>query len=214
MILLKRKFSFLLCVTLSLVLMGCLHSPDHFTPNRVQVEEKAYSEAVSVSEIHEDSIRKAADHYSRHGDGPFDLTITYDPALNSGAMRASDEAARLAGLLRKNGVEDIQASILPVKDTGDDIKALFSYTAYNALAPADCDMMPGIAQRAIEAEEGYKLGCSVETLYARQIARPKDLKGQGVMDPQGDGRRASNIVDTYRSGVPNKPLEGEGASKE
>ena len=204
-----EKLPFLLILTASLVLSGCLYEPDHFTTERVQVEEKPFSDAVSVSQIDEESIRGVAEHYNSQGDGVFDLTVTYDPKTGNGAMQASDEAARLAGLLRKNGVEDINASIMPVKDTGADMKAMFSYTAYNALAPDDCDVMPGISSRTIETEEGYKLGCSIETMYARQIARPKDLKGQGMMDPQSDGRRSSNIVETYRTGVPNKPLGGE-----
>lgn len=214
MILSIRKKFFLLCMTSCLVLSGCMYEPSNFTPNKVQVEKTDFSDAISVNQINEESVRSAAEHYMRHGDGPFDLTVTYDPKVQNGAMKASDEAARLAGLLRKNGVEDITASILPVKDTGVDMKAMFGYTAYNALAPKDCEVMPGVSGRIIEIEEGYKLGCSVETLYAKQIARPKDLKGQTASEALNDGRRASNIVDLYRTGIPNKPLEGESSTEQ
>jgi type IV pilus biogenesis protein CpaD/CtpE len=213
MVLNRDKFSCFVFAALLLSLSGCaMYAPGNFTTERVQVEKKDFSDAVPVSQITEQAVRKSADHYHRHGDGPFDLTVTYDPALASGAMKASDEAARLTGLLRKNGIEDVQPSILPVANSGAEMKALFSYTAYNALAPEDCDVMPGISSRTVEAEEGYRLGCSVETLYARQIARPKDLKGQTAEGETMDGRRASNVVDTYRTGVPNKRLEGESSS--
>jgi len=73
--------------------------------------------------------------------------------------------------------------------------------------------MTGIDNRDINVEEAYKLGCSTETLFARQIARPKDLKGQGTTDANTDGRRSANIVEGYRTGVQNESLGGERASE-
>lgn len=196
-------------------LAGCsLSSPDHFSPSRMQVQEEKFSESVSVSQFDESKVAELAAHFAKHGEGPVELTVTYDPASRKAtAMHARNEAERIAYLLRKNGVEQVKADILPVVDSGDEMKAMFSYTFYSALPPADCEMMPGVTGRAIEAQEDYRLGCTVDTLFARQIARPKDLNGQEMAaDSVTDGRRASNIVDRYRTGTPNETLEGESAS--
>lgn len=191
-----------------------LSAPDHFTESRVQVQQDRLSAALPVSQFDEAKVAEMASHFAKSGEGPVELTVTYDPySRKATAMNARNEARRIAALLRKNGVEDIKADILPVMDSGDEMKAMFSYTYYSALPPEDCEMMPGVTGRAINAQEDYKLGCTVDTLFARQIARPKDLAGQGVQaDSVTDGRRASNIVDRYRTGAPNEPLDGETAS--
>ena len=66
--------------------------------------------------------------------------------------------------------------------------------------------------RDVYVDEDYKLGCTIETVFSRQIARPKDLKGRPNTDPTSSGRRASNVVEDYRTGVPNEPMGGESAS--
>ncbi len=208
----RRKISALVIGVCSLALAGCLYEPTNFTTERVQVEEKPYSDTIPVTQFNEAAVEAAAQHYRKHGDGPLELVVTYDPKSKAAsAMHAADTAGRLAGMFRKNGVKDIQTNILPVNDAGDEMRAMLSYNSFNALAPKDCDVMPGIGNRNIDAKEDYKLGCSIETMYARQVARPKDLKGQGV-DETTDGRRSSNIVERYRVGEPNKPLEGKNAS--
>lgn len=199
--------------SVSLGTAACMYEPDNFTTSRVQVEQKPFSETVPVSEFSSQAVASAAAQYRKHGDGPLELVVTYDPkSKTANAMAAADEAAKIAKMFRQNGVAEVRTSIMPVVDNGDGMRALYSYDSYNALAPKDCDLMPGIDTRHVEAEKDYKLGCSVETMYARQIARPKDLKGQGPATEPGDGRRAANIVDVYRTGVPNEPLEGEKAS--
>lgn len=202
-------------IAFCMLLTGCeLHAPSTLTTNRVQVEEKQFNETVAVDELNDAALNSIADHYRKHGDGPLDLTITYDPkSRSSNAMHANDAAARLAKSLRQRGVGDVSASIVPVKDSGSVMTAMVSYTGYNALAPKDCGLLSGYENEAVEVEEQYRLGCTMDTLFARQIARPKDLKGQSGDLPTTDGRRASNILETYRSGVGNEPLDGESASE-
>ena len=74
--------------------------------------------------------------------------------------------------------------------------------------------MEGFEGQNITVAEEYKLGCTVDTVFARQIARPKDLKGRGISATTTEGRSASNIVDMERSGAPKEALEGETASED
>lgn len=190
-----------------------VHEPTHLSQNRMQVEEEAFFEEVAVADLDDTYIAALSKHYSRHGDGAVDLTVTYDPrSKTSTAMTASNEIARISEALRKNGVRDVEVNIMPVKGQGGDAKALVSYTAYNALAPDDCTLMPGLGDLNVDNDDDYKIGCSVDTVFARQIARPKDLKGRAQNDLTSDGRRSSNIVEAYRTGARNEPLDGERAS--
>lgn len=211
----KTGFPFFCALAASVFMGGCsLSTPDHFSTGRLGVEERELSETVLVSQFDEKRVAEMAAHFAKSGEGPVELTVTYDPRSSKAtAMHAHEEAKRIAYLLKKNGVEDVRADILPVMDSGDEMKAMFSYSYYLALPPEGCETMPGVDGRAIDAQEDYKLGCTVDTLLVRQIARPRDLKGRSVeKDSVTDGRRAANIVDRYRSGVPNEPLEGGNAS--
>ena len=191
-----------------------LYSETWVSPNRLQVEEKKFTQEIPVGDLDASALAGLADHYDRHGEGPLELTVTYDPKSSSNtAMKASHEASRIVQTLRQNGLHNVHPGILPVHGQGDDSRAMISYISYDALAPKDCPLMEGIENSAdLRADRSYKLGCSVDTLFARQIARPKDLNGQGI-DSTSEGRRSSNIVDFYRSGQPNEPLEGETASE-
>lgn len=198
---------------------GCeaiVHSETKLTNNRVQVEESKLFEDIPVTELDDAYIAALSKHYSRYGDGGVDLSITYDPhSKTNSAMKASDTLARVSKTFERNGVDLASANILPVQGSSNVARALISYQSYNAAAPVDCEnLMPGMEHRNIEAEEDYKLGCTVETVFARQIARPKDLQGQAQESLTSDGRRASNIVDGYRTGIPNESLEGESSTGE
>lgn len=203
-------------IVLAMVLTGCnLHEPTKLSENRIQVEEDKFTDSVPVSEMNDVALAALAQHYSKHGDGPMELTVTYDPKAGSagGAMRASDEAASLAKKLRLKGVRQLHSGILPVRDSGSDMNVLVAYNAYYAHAPKDCSVMSGLDNMEVEADKDYKLGCTMDTVFARQIARPKDLKGQGPSGANTDGRRLSIATDAYRDGIPNEALEGESATE-
>ena len=200
-------------VVLSLSMTACsLREPDHFTRNKVQLIEERVTQDVSVAEFNDANILALANHYSRHGDGPLEVVVSYNPKSRSqGAMYAGQKAAEVAASLRAQGVENIDAHIMPVKDLSES-KIMVSYLGYDALGPKDCELMPGLEHRKINANESYRMGCSVDTIFAKQIARPRDLLGQET-SASTDGRRSANQVELYRTGVPNEPLEGESASE-
>lgn len=199
-----------------LMLGGCsMYSEGRLSSNRVQVAETQFNETYPVAELNNNALAGLARHYVDHGSGPLDLTITYDPKSSSStAMMAGDEASRIASFLRKQGVAEVNVSILPVNAQGPDSQALVSFLAYDALAPKDCGVMEGFDDTEVRVDDEYKLGCTVDTVFARQIARPKDLNGQAFTNTTTEGRSASNIVELQRSGAPNEPLEGQTASED
>ncbi len=196
--------------------MGCnLYEPTKVTDKRVQVRQESFMEDVEISRVDDAFIAEIARHYTRHGEGAMDLVLTYDPrSYRNTAMQATTTVSDIAVTLRDYGVEDINPNIMPVKALGDVPRLLVSYQGYTAHAPDDCGLMAGLDKSAgVGSQKDYKLGCSVETMIARQVSRPGDLLGRENTDLTTEGRGASNIVDGSRSGTLNQPLEGESASE-
>lgn len=204
---------------LSFAVTGCskdLYEPPVINETRVQVKEEAFLQDVAMSDVNEEFIAALARHHNKHGGSTMDLLVTYDPrSYRNTAMNATNSAANIASSLRDYGVTDVKASVMPIKSQGDEARLLVSYDSYTAHAPKGCDYdMPGLNGSPLEVDEKYKYGCAIDTLLARQIARPGDLLGRGQQDETTDGRASTNIVELYRSGAQNEPLDGESASDE
>lgn len=208
-------YSGVLALSAAVLLAGCsLEAPTKMSQERVQVEHERFVEDSALDDVDAEKISVLAQHYDRHGEGPMELTVTYDPKSKSAtAMKATNHVSKLVDALRKEGVSNVDANILPIKDSKVS-KVLIAYDGYNALAPKNCELMAGLEDRNVEADEDYKLGCSLDTLFAQQLVRPKDLKGQGASNAYSDGRRASNLTESYRSGALNPDLKGKTATGE
>ena len=198
------------------VLSACtMYQEGNLNSNRVRVEQDKFFEDLPAADVDEAYIRGLGRYYTRHGDGPVALSVVYDSGSSSNtAMKASHILSRLIKDFRVQGMTELDANILPVRDLGDEARVIVSFTSYTAMAPKDCGVLAGFNDTKIDTDPNYKMGCTVETVFARQISRPKDLIGQAQTDPTSEGRRVSNSVEIYRSGTPNQPLEGESASGE
>ncbi len=203
---------------LSLSVAGCmdLYEPPTVNNSRIQVKEEAFIQDIAVSDINDEFIGSLARHYSKHGGSPMDILVTYDPrSYRNTAMMATNIAADMASSLRDYGVTNVKAGVMPIKSQGDEARVLISYDAYTAHAPEGCDYaMPGMGGASIEDDKKYKIGCGIDTLLARQVAKPADLLGRGAQESKSDGRPVTNVVDLYRKGEQNKPLEGESSTGE
>jgi type IV pilus biogenesis protein CpaD/CtpE len=198
------------------LLLACdMHEKSALSPNRMQVIEDNYSEQVSIEQANADYMDVLAGRYDKIGRGPFQLTVTYDPAASKNtAMLARSQASRIVSGLNERGIQDIDVMVLPVIGQGEDMNVLVDYDSYTAKPPEDCgNLMAGMENKTIEADPEYKLGCSVETVLSRQIARPRDLAGIIDESPISDGRRASKIIEIYRAGSKDQKLDGFSASK-
>ena len=204
-------------LTVGFMLQGCeqiVHSESKLSTSKLQLEEDVFQEDVAVEQMDDAYIASLAQHYAQQGDGAVELTVTYDPkSKTKTAMHAGQHIARISKAFRKNGVENVNTMILPVKGQGDNSRAIVSYSSYELTVPDDCTMMSGYSDRNVDPQEDYKLGCTRDSILAKQIARPKDMGGQTKDWKTSDGRRAANIVDRYRTGEPNPELGGESASE-
>lgn len=218
-----RKKSFLRlssCLSLMalVVLPSCLYEETAITPNRIRVQEEKFFEEVPLAQIDADYVASRAQHYSKYGGGPIDLTLTFDPLSKSNtSANAKRQQHKIIKAFEKKGVSDITTNLMPVHGSAEDSFAILSYQTYTALAPKGCDReIPGYEEYESIGGLGayeYKLGCTYESLIAKQVARPKDLLGGQPAPSSSDGRRASNIVELHRTATPNEPLEGDTASE-
>ncbi len=207
----KKIFALL---PLVLVLSACeMYAESAISDRRVQVREESLTEQVPTSRADNEYVAHVAHEYSQSGSGPINLTITYDPQSRTNtAMHANDEAVRLSQTFRKHGVKDVVTSILPVREQGSESSLIVSYSSYQAAAPANCGRMAGFDGPVLEHDPNYKLGCTVDTVFARQIANPSDLLGDARGPAYSDARPNTNIIEGQRTGAFNKPLKGEGAT--
>ncbi len=204
---------------LSVGLSGCidLYEPPTISDKLIQVEEEAFLQDLPVADVDDDYIRSLARHYNKHGASTMDLLVTYNPhSKDNTAMKATNTVGDIAEKLRvEYNVTNIKAGIMPVSSQTEPPRLLVSYDSFSAHAPRGCDgMMPGLDKRPLENDSNYKLGCSIATLKARQVARPADLLGRDAGYQTTEGRSAANIVDVYRSGAENEALDGKGASEQ
>ncbi len=205
-------------VFLALILGGLtacdtnMYHETYITPKKMEVRESRFYAEAPASDVDGAYLQTAATIYEQSGRGPFQAVVTYDPDSSSNtARKASGKATAVSDALRGNGVDEVEVSTMPVVGQGSVSQVLLSYDSYE-VTPPDCDLMPGMEGNSVDPDPAYKLGCSVNTILARQIARPKDLVGQVDENTTSDGRRAAKIVEIYRAGSKDKKLEGESAS--
>lgn len=210
------KYKMLPVIVAAFALHACeavVHEPTKISQGRMTVSEEKIFEDVAAKEMSSAVVSALAQDHALRGSGPLEVSVTYDPhSKGNTAMHASEEAARIAELFAAQG-SPVKTGIVPVKGQGDEARVLVSYYGDIASGPEDCDLMPGLTHKNIDPEDAFELGCTIDTLVAKQVARPGDLNGRTQTDPTTDGRRASNIIDLHRTGVPNEPLEGETASE-
>ena len=208
--------SFLTIGAALLALPSCsVHEPHGLYETRLQAVKGFEEELIPVSALDSREIRARANHYEKFGNGPLLLTVTFNP--NSKVISASKARMQLASLVKRferEGVRNIQSDLLAVNDWLDEARVMISYETVRADQPEGCqELMPGLHNTNLDGSVTYKLGCGTDTIFARQIAKPRHLiPNNDGAEATSEGRRAANIVETYRSGVPNEALGGESAS--
>ncbi|MCD8497008.1 MAG: CpaD family pilus assembly lipoprotein [Alphaproteobacteria bacterium] len=182
--------------------------PTYLSPNRAQVEMSRYDTEVPVGALDDNFYKALVQEYKSSGGAQLYLTFVYNPSSGgNAAMQASELAGQASKKLRNYGVRDARVDIMPVVDSAHSGKVLISYAKYAAIAPKDCDMMPGLEDTQIELSWDYKYGCSVESRIAKQLARPSDLLGNDSAPDTSSGRRAAVMAYPHEGGVVNEPLE-------
>lgn len=203
-----KKIIFVLPFVLPFILMACTQTtPSMMNTSKPELSRETVVEQIAVEDINDGLLSRIAAHHRKSSNGPLELTITYDPKSKSfTAMKAVNELKHVSEVLKYKGVRNMVTQTLVVPEGNPSL--LVSYDTVMAHAPSDCDIMPGLDTNKTGRFLGdYKFGCSVETMFTQQIARPADLEGNATLGKR-DARRDSVVVEDYAIGNPRPPLEG------
>ena len=204
----QKSIKWIALLALSVTLSGCTQStPSMMNTSPIEVIQGSTIEQIPLSEVDEASLSVIAEQYRRYGVGPLDLTVTFDPAdKDFTAMKARQFVKNINEAISRKGVRGATVQTMAVPEGKPSL--VVTYDTIQAQAPSDCTPMPGLYDNDTSRFiEDYKFGCGVDTLLAKQIARPKDLTGNAEMDIRG-ARRESIVTESYAAGVPRTPLEG------
>jgi type IV pilus biogenesis protein CpaD/CtpE len=183
-----------------LALSACAqNTPSMMNENKPRLIEQTQIDHIPMKDMNDTVLAAVAENYRRYGEGTLDLTVTYDPKSKTyTAMKAVNDLAHMADVLRVKGISDIKTNTLPAP--GTDPMLAVHYDSVSALGPKDCAPMPGMDDYTTgrNLDSQYLFGCGIETQLARQIYRPADLRGNGTVET-GDGRRAVSVSETYRA---------------
>lgn len=196
-----RQILMALTVASAIMLSGCakIDMPSTLTENPVQLVTEDYSQRYRVADLKAVDYDAMAAHYRSNNDGHPEVIVSYDPySKKNTAMKASDNLKKITDALSKRGIKNIHGSTLAVDYSGDVSEMMIGYPTLQAQAPENCGMIPGSESNAAVIDPDYKLGCSVKTMIARQVAHPADLAGRSP-DTNADGRRTGDAVEDYRS---------------
>jgi type IV pilus biogenesis protein CpaD/CtpE len=173
----------------------------------VELSRETVVEQIPMTQMNDASIFVLAEQYRKDGNGSLDLTMTYDPKSSDfTAMSALHDLKHIKVVLKTKNITDVLTQTLAVPDGKPSL--IVSYDTIRAQAPSDCMPTPGLESNETGRFIGdYKFGCGVESLIAKQIARPSDLEGNATLATRS-ARRESLVVEGYSAGVPREPLNG------
>ena len=218
-----KTFKIMTCMVLLFSGAACtLDEPTWVNPSRVEVHEEGFRDTFYTDSLDAGTLRAIGVNYYRYGNGPMDVAIAYDPMskINS-KNKAYASLKKIETELRRNGVNNLRISTTPVEGSGDQSTTSVNFPALMAKPPENCGVMPGFTDAQTNAPDnaeggskGYAIGCTLETLMAKQIARPGDLLGRPGFETNADSLRQERVIwkRGYYSDRSNQPLTGESAS--
>ncbi len=181
--------------------------PSMVNANRAELVEQSVLDRQELTTVDESYLNVLAEQVRKYGDGPVELTMTYDPSdKDFTAMKAVNTLADLSSRLQKKGVHNLTTQTLPVD--GQEPALMVAFDTVGVQGPSSCNEMPGMYDYNVTSDvSNYRFGCAIETNIARQIARPADLRGVDHTE-HADGRRDTNVIDA-RQGVAGARTSGD-----
>jgi type IV pilus biogenesis protein CpaD/CtpE len=176
--------------------------------------------------FHENNVSDAAlnsllNAYKENGHGPIFLVLAYnniDATDKISAYEQMTASRTLKNRIKALGGDNTEiitslvplSDIQPAQESAKEIGILGFHTEEVTAGPAcENQSMPGADTATKVTLDGYKVGCRLTTLTARQIANKEDLLGRSGIGGQNNAERAGNVMDNvYRPGEAQEYLPG------
>ena len=221
----NKSFRLALLTVPLLQLAACdLNEPTWVSPSRVEVHEEGFSDTFDTASLDDSTLRAIGANYYRYGNGPMDVVVSYDPKSKTNtAAKANAQVKMISSELGKYGVKNLRITTSAIDKSGDKSNALISFPALTARPPEGCGVMPVMGNKqtdmpdtAVGNPPPYQLGCTIESMMAKQVVRPGDLLGRPGFETNADGRRQEAVIwqRGYYGNTAFPPLQGQNASAE
>lgn len=190
-------------VVLALFLSGCVEFPEQRTvSSQIDLHEEMVQHIMPTEEVSDAFIVSEANAYYRVGHGPVELRVSYDPKSSTyNEHWAKRKAKRIERKLSAQGIESVNVDILPIPGAATS-QTIIRYTAFIPKAPAECEPF-GDQTNFSDPHEDYIVGCTAQSMFARQIHRSADLRDRRTADDPQNADRSAASVDQYRTGLRN-----------
>lgn len=197
---------------MAMALSGCdMTTPTQLRTGQMQVGEAMRVRQLPAGRLDPDQVNVVADDYMRNGKGPVRIVAPYKAGSPLERVTAERQGNLYKKAFARRGVA-VLVNYIPVHDGADAENLVVSYAATQAAAPADCMRLTGSGGASTLSEvQRYRMGCELDTAMSAMIAHPEDLMGVAGT-PDDYARRQGAIVEHYRAGTSNPPLNGLNAS--
>lgn len=181
---------------------GALFRPSMYddsvvTQREIVLEEERYIDKKPTRDINYNYLMGLSKDYDRYGDSPVYIVLSYNPDIRNAKLSAFNKSNILKGQLAKLGMKNAVVKTMPI--IGSNGEAVVGYDRVTAKGPENCGAIPGM-DTDTGAYGDYGLGCAYKNAMAKQIAYPKDLKGNSDMDDWGADRAGKAVNRDIRSG--------------
>ena len=196
----------------TLMLGACdVTTPSQLKTGQMQVGEGVAVKHLPAGRLDEEQVNVVADDYIRNGKGAVRVVVPYMAGNPLERVTAERQGNLYKKAFARRGVATV-VNYISVHSGADAENLYVSYTSTQAYPPSDCMHMTGAdGASTINEVRHYQMGCEMDMAMSQMIVHPDDLMGVAGT-PDDYSRRQGAVVEHYRAGTTNAPLNGLNAS--
>jgi type IV pilus biogenesis protein CpaD/CtpE len=196
-----------------LFLSACeVTTPSQVQTGKIRIKDQMIAEMLDAHQVNPGRVKAIANNFVQNGKGGMVLTVSWLAGEHTREVFAEKQGKSFKKAFEQEGAANISVVTVPVTDKKYADKVVVTYKALTAMAPKDCNSMPGnLGGEAIDAIDEYRFGCDTRIAISKMIADPSDLMGKNGTQ-NSDSRRSATIIEKYQAGTPYEKTIGTNAS--
>jgi type IV pilus biogenesis protein CpaD/CtpE len=187
-------------------------TPTQVSMDRIKIDQTVETSVMDRRQITPNVLSRIADDYKKTDETGLRVLVSYPEDIAGAKAEATVLSQKYSHVLERNGIDNLDVATVPSNHASYDSRVLISYKGLQAVAPEDCPRITGtFGAESVYDVKDYEIGCEHMRSFSKMVSDPKDLLGRSATR-DGDGRRAGNIVERYRTGEQFEALETTSAS--